>query len=128
MFQGGNTKKPEAPAPKKRFSAVPGSGFHFGQNKENKVAENKPSIENKNNFNQNLDNIKKMFANRGPMGMPRQSADIKMIQGLGGNNIIKNEDDKCKDGYDPNDELNKKLDNIVVEKKKKKKKPGNFEE
>ena len=55
-------------------------------------------------------------------GQPYQKTDAKNAKG-----IVGDEPDKLKTGYDPNDELTKKLGGIAVNNNKKKKKPKAFE-
>ena len=122
---------------------------------ENKINAFKPPLiknDEKNNNNNNNTNKKNekvpnsfkdklnMFANRGPMkfGGPRPSVQLASMPNF--DNLIKNNNnkqnldiikenvDKEKEGYNPANELEKKLDNIVVKKDKKKKKKINFEE
>ena len=96
-------------------------------NPKSKVNDNKPL----NAFEQR----KKMLEQKGIMGGPRPSAPFIMPHGFGApmpmnNNapnmqIIKEESDKQKPGYNPTDDLEKKLEKVVVvqKDKKKKKKP-----
>ena len=144
LMQGGGQAKinPPKPAPapqaQKRMSAAENLfKFNQGLNNDNKKEEKK--VSNNNKVNDNKKNAFKdklnMFANRGMMGAgrPRQSAQLNNVPNFG--NLMKNKDsgiiqdnpDILKPGFQPSDELEKKLDVIVVQKDKKKKKKVNFQ-
>ena len=150
MMSGGGIANPNnaqrpAPAPKKRLSAIDGNQILFNPlkkieegNKDNK--DNKAKIDNNkpagsgNKFNQ----MKMMLEKRGgPRMGPRPSAQfigMPKFGNLGQNNndkgldIIEEKSDKLKEGYNPVDDLEKKLENVVIKKDKKKKKKPIFEE
>ena len=112
----------------------------FGANdmlpQRRKVTVNVP----KSNLNAFANKLNDMFKNQGPLGgrrrvtvgMPHSMAYGRggPSGGHGGNNldIIKEEPDKMKPGYDPALSLSQTLDSVVVVKKdkKKKKKPKTF--
>ena len=96
------------------------------------------NINNNNNANtkplSKFEQMKRMMENRGVRPGPRPSAQFNpnfKFGNLGVNNnnkgIIEEKSDKEKTGYDPAKDLEKKLDNIVVQKDKKKKKKPNFQ-
>ena len=72
--------------------------------------------------------MKKMFENKGMimMGAPRPSDKSKNNndQNLG---IMEEKTDKLAIGYNPVDDLEKKLEKVVIQKNKKKKKKPTFE-
>ena len=143
-MMSGNIRMP-APAPEgpqKRHSSALENKLNFkpspmpkneDKNKNDKK-ENKPAVFGDNKFSQ----MKKMLENRGPriMGGPRPSAQIMGMPRLGNlaenNNkqnmeIIEEKSDKLSSGYNPVDDLEKKLEKVVVKKDKKKKKKPTFE-
>ena len=96
-------------------------------------------IDDKNNKNENKkeDNkveskfkqMQKMLNQRGGrmIGAPRPSAQIMGMPNLGQQEIMKENVDKQRPGFNPVDELEKNLDNIVVKKDKKTKTKPNFQ-
>ena len=133
-----NNPKP-APAPQKRFSAIENK-FSFNQEKKEEK-NNKPTTkknESKPSGPVNkFSDMKKMLEMRGIGGGSRPSAQLMGVPNLGNmgqnNNtnqnagIVKEKVDKENPGYNPVNDLEKKLDNIVVQKDKKKKKKINFQ-
>ena len=148
MMSGGvkpNNGPNPAPAPR-RMSAFEGGKLNFNpgniankndEKKDNKAKpdDNKPSGSG-NKFNQ----MKMMLEKRGgPRMGPRPSAIMGMPHfgnfGINNNNnnnqdlnIIEEKSDKLKEGYNPVDDLEKKLEKVVVQKNKKKIKKPTFEE
>ena len=89
-------------------------------------------------FKDNFNNMKKMLENKGMrmIGAPRPSAQIMgmpRFDNFRQNNntqnleIIEEKSDKMASGYNPVDDLEKKLENVVIKKDKKKKKKPTFE-
>ena len=108
---------------------------NINRNVNNNINNN---INNNNNANtkplSKFEQMKRMMENRGVRPGPRPSAQFNpnfKFGNLGVNNnnkgIIEEKSDKEKTGYDPAKDLEKKLDNIVVQKDKKKKKKPNFQ-
>jgi hypothetical protein len=114
-------------------------------NNNNKNVNNNANKNTNNNANNNINPTNKkplskfeqmrlMMENKGIGGKPRPSAQINpggFNFGKGGEDgnkgIINDQSDKMKAGYNPVNDLEKKLDNIVVQKDKKKKKKPNFQ-
>ena len=103
------------------------------KNKEKSKEENKPA-----SFKDKLNNMKNMFENKGMrmIGAPRPSAQLMgmpKFENLGKNNnaqnleIIEEKSDKMVSGYNPVDDLEKKLEKVVIKKDKKKMKKPTFE-
>ena len=150
MSGGANLKPNNGPNPvaaPRRMSAFEGGKLNFNpgnianktdEKKDNKAKpdDNKPSGSG-NKFNQ----MKMMLEKRGgPRMGPRPSAIMGMPHfgnfGININNnnnnqdlnIIEEKSDKLKEGYNPADDLEKKLEKVVVQKNKKKIKKPTFEE
>ena len=141
-----NKFEPQRPALAKRGSAFEANIGKFGGGKKNETSSSsKPQPVN--SFNSKLSQINEMFKKQGfgqktagghrpsmMIGMPqnfRFGKGMQMSGSSGGSKaseIIREEPDKMKAGYDPAASLQKTLDSVVVvqKKKKKKKKPVAF--
>ena len=144
MMEGKNIVFKQPPEAMRRNSANINFNFNqigLGAKKEEKTekkeekdkkVENKPSSD----FANKLNKMQMMFANKGGF-KPRPSAQftgLPKLDNLDNNNnknqkleIISEQTDVLKEGFNPVDELEKNLDKIVVNKNKKKRRRTTFE-
>ena len=121
LMQGGvKLNQPQPAAPKKRFNKEELS--HKFQKNEPKNVQKPMQVGS--GFNEKMKNMQAMFAQKGGFGAPRPSAQIMGMPHELANLMINNNDNNQGQSHE---DLEKKLENIVVQKNKKKKKKISFE-